>query len=77
MERVHWSRAGQPWQVCAANLITMVSVPRWVHGLHDELVLPCGHLACWASKSMVKLARSYPVPALAWVFDHAFMQSLQ
>ena len=49
----------------AANLITMASVPRWVAGLHQVLVCPCGHLACWVSKSMVNPARSYPAPALA------------
>jgi hypothetical protein len=32
---------------------------------HQVEVLPCGHLACWVSKSMVKRVRSYPAPALA------------
>jgi hypothetical protein len=44
--------------VVAEKLITTVSVPRWVTGLHEELVCPCGQLACRRSKSMVKLARS-------------------
>jgi hypothetical protein len=65
-ERVHWSRAGQPRHVPAANLITIVSVPRWVAVFHQVEVLPCGQVACWVSKSMVKLARSYPAAALAW-----------
>ena len=65
VERVHCSRTGQDRHVSAANLITMASVPRWVAGLHQVLVCPCGHLACWVSKSMLKPARSYPAPALA------------
>ncbi|HET9256669.1 MAG TPA: hypothetical protein VFO16_15925 [Pseudonocardiaceae bacterium] len=44
----------------------MVSAPRCVTGFHEELVCPCGQVACWWSKSMVKLARSNPAPALAW-----------
>jgi hypothetical protein len=47
---------GQGPQVAAEKLITMVSVPRWVTGFHEELVCPCGQVACWWSKSMVKLA---------------------
>jgi len=62
---VHWSRTGQGRQVPAANLITIASVPRWVAGLHQVLVCPCGQVAWWASKPMVKPARSSPAPALA------------
>lgn len=64
-EVVQCSRTGQGPQVVAEKLITMVSVPRWVTGFHEELVCPCGQVACWRSKSMVKLARPNPAPALA------------
>jgi len=61
---VHWPRTGHGAQVAVSNLMTIASVSRWVHGLHDELILPCGQRACRVSKSMSKLARSNPPPAL-------------
>ncbi|ELB88795.1 hypothetical protein Rwratislav_32777, partial [Rhodococcus wratislaviensis IFP 2016] len=39
---VHWARTGQGAQVVVSNLMTIASVPRWRHGLHEELVWPCG-----------------------------------
>ena len=46
VERVHCSRTGQGRHVPAANLITIVSLPRWVTAFHQVEVLPCGHCAC-------------------------------
>jgi hypothetical protein len=31
----------------AANLIVTTSVPRWMAGFHQELIWPCGQVACW------------------------------
>ena len=42
MQWVHWSRTGQFRQVCAANLITMASVPRWVPGSTRCWPVPAG-----------------------------------
>ena len=64
-EVVHWARTGQGPQVSFAKVITIVSVPRWVTGFQELLVRPCGQVACRASKSMAKAARSNPAPALA------------
>ena len=64
-EVVQCSRTGQGPRVVLEKLITMVSVPRWVTGFQEELVCPCGQVACRRSKSMAKLARSNPAPALA------------
>ena len=46
-------------------MITIASVPCWVTVFHQVLLWPCGQVACLESKSMVKLARSSPAPALA------------
>ena len=62
---VHWPRTGHGAQVVVSNLMTIASVPRWVHELPDELILSCGQRACRASKSMSKLTRSNPASALA------------
>ena len=64
-EAVHWARTGQGPQVPFAKVITIVPVPRWATGFQELLVWPCGQVACWASKSMAKAARSNPAPALA------------
>lgn len=59
-ERVHRPLAGQAWQVAAANLTTIASVPLWRHGLHTMLVAPYGQVTCWCSQSMVNAPAVYP-----------------
>ncbi|MGA3151810.1 MAG: hypothetical protein ABSD40_05320 [Streptosporangiaceae bacterium] len=46
---VHWVRAGQGPQPAAENLATMTSLPRWVPGVQDTEVLPCGQVTARVS----------------------------
>jgi hypothetical protein len=43
----------------------MTSVPRWVAGVHQALVLPCGQVTVRVGQSMVNPLRSKPCPARA------------
>lgn len=47
-----------------AKVMTIVSVPRWVAGFQEELIWPCGQVACSRSKSRVKRVRSNPALVL-------------
>jgi len=38
LEVVHWSRTGHGRQVAVGNLMVIVSTPRWMLGLQEELV---------------------------------------
>ena len=41
---VHRARAGQGPQLAAEKCTTMASLPRWVHGVQDAEVFPCGQV---------------------------------
>ena len=46
---VHRLRAGQGPQSAAENLATIASLSRWVHGVQDTDVFPCGQVTVWLS----------------------------
>ena len=46
---VHRLRAGQGPQSAAEKVATIASLPRWVHGVQDADVLPCGQVTVWLS----------------------------
>jgi hypothetical protein len=63
---VQSARLAQDWQSRAENLILMTSLcPRSTAGVHLELHLAAGHMACWWSQSMTKSSAANPAPALA------------
>ena len=63
---VHSWRAGQGRHAVAGQDTTIASSWRCRHGVQVLLAIPCGQVACRASKSKANAALSYPAPALAW-----------
>ena len=63
---VHSWRAGQGRHAVFGQDTTIASSWRCRHGVQELLAIPCGQVACRASKSMANEALSYPAPALAW-----------
>src|SRR5487761_1558720 len=62
---VHKLRAGQGPQSLAAKVATAAAWPLWVHGVHDEEVLPCGQVS----------ASSGPISATPQVVSAATMMA--
>src|SRR6266700_531436 len=63
---VHSWRAGHGTHALFGQATTIASSWRCRHGLQELLAVPCGQVACRASKSKANAALSYPAPALAW-----------
>jgi hypothetical protein len=63
---VHSWRAGQGRHAVAGQDTAIASSWRGRHGVRVLLAIPCGQVACRASKSKANAALSYPAPALAW-----------
>jgi len=63
---VHSWRAGQGRHAVAGQDTTIASSWRCRHEVPVLLAIPCGQVACRASKSKATRLWSYPAPALAW-----------
>jgi hypothetical protein len=63
---VHSWRTGQGVHAVIGQDTTMAWSWCCRHGFQELLVIPCGQVACRASKSTANAGLSYPAPALAW-----------